>query len=113
MNTNVLSLGILYVLGIFLLIYIFNVIPAKRRNREVRAMHDSVKAGDEVVTIGGIIAEVVSRDGEKVTLKLNPDGTQMRVLVYAIQSVSSRAADAAPEGDYNKDNRGSEGEASL
>ena len=92
MNTNVLSLGILYVLGIFLLIYFFRVIPARRRNREVRAMHDAVKPGDMIVTIGGVIAEVASRDGEEITLKLNPDGTTMKVLVYAIQSIYSRDA---------------------
>lgn len=87
MNTNVLNLGILYVLGIILLIYFFTVIPAKRRNRNIRAMHDAVKAGDEIVTVGGVIAEVVSRDGEEVTLKINPDGTRMKVLIYAVQSI--------------------------
>ncbi|MCR5346219.1 MAG: preprotein translocase subunit YajC [Fretibacterium sp.] len=87
MNANVLNLGILYVLGIFLLIYFFSVIPAKRKNRKIRAMHDAVKAGDEIVTIGGIIAEVVSRDGEEITLRINSDGTLMKVLVYAVQSI--------------------------
>lgn len=87
MNTNILNLGILYVLGIILLIYFFTVIPAKRRNRNIRAMHDAVKVGDEIVTVGGVIAEVVSRDGEEVTLKINPDGTRMKVLIYAVQSI--------------------------
>ena len=87
MNTDLLSLGALYVLGVFLLIYFFTVIPARRKNQRVRAMHDAVKPGDEIVTIGGIIAEVASRDGEEVVLRLNPDGTSMRVLIYAVQSI--------------------------
>ena len=87
MNTNILNLGILYVLGIILLIYFFMVIPAKRRSRNIRAMHDAVKAGDEIVTVGGVIAEVVSRDGEEITLKINSDGTRMTVVVYAVQSI--------------------------
>lgn len=91
MNVNVLSLGVLYVLGIFLLIYFFTILPAKRKNQRVRAMHDAVKPGDEIVTIGGVIAEVLSRDGEEITLKINPDGTRMKVLVYAVQSIRRSA----------------------
>ncbi len=54
-------------------------------------MHDAVKAGDEIVTIGGIIAEVQSRDGEEVELRINGSGTTMRVLIYAVQSIRKSA----------------------
>ncbi|MBQ3377400.1 MAG: preprotein translocase subunit YajC [Synergistaceae bacterium] len=91
MNSSVLNLGILYVLGIFVLIYVFTVIPAKRRNQKVRAMHDAVKAGDEIVTVGGVIAEVVSRDGEELILKINSDGTLMKIIIYAVQSIRKSA----------------------
>ncbi|RRD63356.1 preprotein translocase subunit YajC [Fretibacterium sp. OH1220_COT-178] len=91
MNTDLMSLGILYVLGIFLLIYLFSILPAKRKHRRIRAMHDAVKAGDEIVTLGGIIAEVQSRDGEEVELRINGSGTTMRVLIYAVQSIRKSA----------------------
>ena len=91
MNSCVLNLGILYILGIFVLIYVFTVIPAKRRNQKVRAMHDAVKAGDEIVTVGGVIAEVVSRDGEELILKINSDGTLMKIIIYAVQSIRKSA----------------------
>ena len=91
MNTDLLSLGGLYVLGLFALVYFFMVIPAKRRNQRVRAMHEAVKAGDEIVTVGGVIAEVQSRDGEELTLRLNAEGTTMRIVIYAVQSIRRSA----------------------
>ena len=49
---DLLSLGILYVLGIFVLIYFFTVLPARKKHKRVQAMHAAVKEGDEVVTSG-------------------------------------------------------------
>ncbi len=60
---NILTIILLYALGMFVLIYVFTVIPGKKKNKQVRAMHDAVKPGDEVVTIGGIVGTVVSREG--------------------------------------------------
>ena len=49
---NILTIILLYALGMFVLIYVFTVIPGKKKNKQVRAMHDAVKPGDEVVTSG-------------------------------------------------------------
>ena len=84
---DLLSLGILYVLGIFVLIYFFTVLPAQKKHKRVQAMHAAVKEGDEIVTIGGVIAQVLSRDGMELVLKLNDAGTTMKIIVYAVQSI--------------------------
>lgn len=82
-----ISLVLLYFLGVVVLIYVFTVIPGKRRNRRVRAMHDAVKAGDEIITIGGIIGTVLSRDGDEVVIRIDSNGTTMRILIFAVQSI--------------------------
>lgn len=89
--SDLASLGILYVLGLFVLIYFFSVLPAKRKHRRVQAMHEAVKVGDEVVTVGGVIAEVLSRDGEELVLRLNDAGATMKIIIYAVQSIRRSA----------------------
>ena len=89
---DLLSLGILYVLGIFVLIYFFTVLPARKKHKRGQAMHAAVKEGDEVVTIGGVIAQVLSRDGMELVLKLNDAGTTMKIVVYAVQSIRKTGA---------------------
>lgn len=50
-----ISLLLLYFLGVLVLIYVFAVIPGKRKSRQVRAMHDAAKADDKIITIDGIL----------------------------------------------------------
>ena len=88
------TLVLLYFLGIVIMVYLFMVIPGKKRNKQMRALHDSVQEGDEIVTIGGIIATVMSRDGERLTLKIDEAGTSMKVMIFAVQKVLKPHEDA-------------------
>lgn len=86
-----ISLLLLYFLGVLVLIYVFAVIPGKKKNRQVRAMHDAVKAGDEIITIGGIFGTVLSRDEDEVVVQIDSNGTTMRILIFAVQSILTPA----------------------
>ena len=44
-----------YALALFAILYFFVIVPGQKKNKQTRAMHDSVKAGDKVTTIGGLI----------------------------------------------------------
>ena len=79
---NILTIILLYALGMFVLIYVFTVIPGKKKNKQVRAMHDAVKPGDEVVTIGGIVGTVVSREGDELVIGLDDKGGTLRLGAY-------------------------------
>lgn len=47
--------------------YFLLILPQKRKQRELQAMIDSIKAGDRIVTSGGIIATVTAvRDGSLI-----------------------------------------------
>ena len=68
------------------------VVPGKRKNKQVRAMHDSVAPGDLISTAGGILATVKERDGDTVTLLIDENtGTTMKVIIYAIQSIVEKS----------------------
>lgn len=78
---------LVYALGLFVLMYLFVFIPGKKKNKQVRIMHDAVKTGDEIVTIGGIIGTVQERNGEEIMLVVNESGMTLRLLIYAVQSI--------------------------
>lgn len=55
-------------------------------------MHDAVKAGDTISTIGGIIGTVTERDGDTVVIRIDEKtGTTMRIVIFAVQSVIEQA----------------------
>ena len=37
-----------YALALFSILYFFVIVPGKKKNKQTRAMHDSVKVGDKV-----------------------------------------------------------------
>jgi preprotein translocase subunit YajC len=75
------STGILFQIAMFVVIvYFFMILPQQRKAKKRDEMLKSVKRGDEVVTVGGIIGEVVhiretSKDGganrmdDRITIK--------------------------------------------
>ena len=82
------QLLLIYVAGVLAVLYFISIRPAKRKNQQMRTMHASIKEGDRVMTIGGLFGTVASRNGEEVTVMIDPNTqTVVRVAIYAIQSV--------------------------
>lgn len=55
---------------IFLIFYFLLILPARRRQKKHQEMLDNLKAGDRVVTSGGLYGTVVALDGPKVVLRV-------------------------------------------
>ena len=72
--------------------YFAVILPGKRKNKKTQQMHDAVKVGDTISTIGGILGTVTERDGDTVTLLIDENtGTTMRIVIYAVQSIVEKA----------------------
>jgi len=67
--------GIIMLVAFFGIMYFTMIRPQKKKEKEIKAMRDSLTAGDEVITIGGIHGKVVKVNDEIVTLEM-PYGKQ-------------------------------------
>ncbi len=77
-----------YALGLFAILYFAVIAPGNRKNKQQKAMHDLVRPGDKVSTIGGLIATVVERDGDTVKLLVDEEtGTTATFVIYAVQQI--------------------------
>ncbi len=63
------SFFLLQMLLIFAIIYFFMIRPKVKRERAHREQVTQLKKGDEVVTAGGIVGEIVHLKDDRVTLK--------------------------------------------
>ena len=72
----------LVIFGIF---YFLLIRPQTKRAKELKEMIASLKKGDRVVTIGGIIGEVVEVRDKTLILKLN-DRTRVEILKSAVST---------------------------
>lgn len=85
-----LSLFLSYALLLLLAMYIFVYIPNKKKHSAQKHMLASLKEGDEVITIGGIVGIVSERDGDYVTLLIDKEKeVHIRVVLYAIRQIKT------------------------
>ncbi|MCX7614187.1 MAG: preprotein translocase subunit YajC [Clostridiales bacterium] len=67
--------------------YIFLILPQKKKDRAEMQMRNSVEAGDEITTIGGIIGKVVSvKDDDTIVIETGSDKVKLKFHKWAIRS---------------------------
>lgn len=64
------TMSLLMMVGMLLLFYFLLIRPQKKREKKVQEMRASIKAGDKVITIGGIHGKVVKTGEEFITIEV-------------------------------------------
>jgi preprotein translocase subunit YajC len=60
-------LPLVFILGIF---YLIVFLPARRRQKKLQEMIDTLKVGDKVVTSGGIYGTIVGLKDDRIQLRI-------------------------------------------
>jgi preprotein translocase subunit YajC len=87
---------LLLIVLLFGVMYFLMIRPQQKRRREAQAMQSQLGPGDEIVTIGGLHATVVSIDDDIVTVEISP-GVNVRFARPAIARVLQHQAVEADE----------------
>jgi preprotein translocase subunit YajC len=87
---------LLLIVLLFGVMYFLMIRPQQKRRREAQAMQSQLGAGDQIVTIGGLHATVVSVDDDVVTVEIAP-GVDVRFARPAIAKVLQQETVAVDE----------------
>ena len=87
--STVIMLALMFAIFYFMLIR-----PENKRKKEAEQMRSSVKVGDHITTIGGIIGKIISIKEETVMIETGHDRTKIRILKTAVKNVDVHAEDA-------------------
>ena len=75
------------VMGIF---YVMLILPQQRQRKKLQAMLGALKAGDKVITNGGIYGTINGIDGDSVILKISSEPqVKIRIARAAIAQVEA------------------------
>ena len=85
---------IVAMLGIF---YFMLIRPENKRKKEAEQTRNSVKTGDEIVTIGGICGTVVSVKEDKIVIETSADQVRIELMKWSISSNETAVAAAKEE----------------
>jgi len=78
--------GLLPFILMFVLLYFLLIRPQQKRQKAMREMHNNLKKGDKVVTIGGFHGIIDSIDEDTVVLRAG-DGSKLTYDRVAVREV--------------------------
>ena len=81
--------------------YFMLIRPENKRKKEAEQMRSSVKTGDKITTIGGIIGTVVNVKDDKIVIETSADQVRIEFAKWAIST--NETADAAAKEKAKKD----------
>lgn len=80
--------GILMMVAIFAVFYFFMVRPQTKRQKEIKKQREAMKAGDKVVTSGGIYGKVKDIKENTVTMEIS-DNVRITVDKNSVYATAS------------------------
>ena len=75
-------------IGVF---YFLMIRPEQKRKKTITAMREALQAGDEIVTIGGLVGKVIRVQDDFVTFETGEDRVRLKIVKWGI-STRGRAA---------------------
>ena len=79
------------------IMYFIMIRPENKRKKEAEQMRSSVKKGDKITSIGGIIGTVVDVKENNVIIETSADQVRMELAKWAISSNETAAENAKVE----------------
>ncbi len=89
-----MSSSIIMIIAMLVIFYFMLIRPENKRKKEAEQMRSSVKTGDKITTIGGIVGTVVDVKDDKIVIETSADQVRIQFAKWAI-STNETAAEAA------------------
>ena len=82
-------LGLAPLLFIFAIFYFLLIMPQQRKQKKWQAMLGELKAGDRVVTSGGLRGTIIGLKEDALTLRVPPDNLKIEVSRGSVVQVNT------------------------
>ena len=87
---------IIMLIAMLAIFYFMLIRPENKRKKEAEELRNSLKVGDEITTIGGIVGKVVSVKEERFVIETSADQVRIELQKWAL-STNETAVAAAKE----------------
>lgn len=79
--------SIFMIVILFAVMYFFMIRPENKRKKQAQAMRDSLKKGDVITTIGGVVGKVVMVNPNTIIIETSEDRVRMEFTKWAVSQV--------------------------
>ena len=89
--------SIIMIVAMLAVFYFMLIRPENKRKKEAEQMRSSVKTGDKITTIGGIVGVVMNVKEDKIVLETGADQVRIEFAKWAISTNETAAENAKAE----------------
>ncbi|WP_295584606.1 preprotein translocase subunit YajC [uncultured Oscillibacter sp.] len=98
---NESSYSIIMLVVLMVVFYFLLIRPENKRKKKAQEMRESIKKGDTITTIGGIVGRVVMVNQDTLVIETSEDRVRMEITKWAISTTGVQASDQ-PANDKKK-----------
>ena len=81
----------------FAIMYFMMIRPENKRKKKAQEMRDSLKKGDVITSIGGIVGKIVQVNKDTIIIETSEDRVRMELTKWAVSSVGVQAGEQPEE----------------
>ena len=95
--------SILMIVAMFGVLYFFMIRPENKRKKQAQEMRDSLKKGDVVTSIGGIVGKVVHVKPNTIIIETSEDRVRMELTKWGVSSIGVQESEQAQNVDTSEE----------
>jgi len=96
MNSETMSTIIMFAV-LILVFYFFLIRPENKKKKQAEAMRNSLKVGDDITTIGGIVGTICHIKDDNIVIETSADRVRIELAKWSVSSNDSAAKAALKE----------------
>ena len=81
----------------FAIMYFMMIRPENKRKKKAQEMRDSLKKGDVITSIGGIVGKIVHVNKDTIIIETSEDRVRMELTKWAVSSVGVQTGEQPEE----------------
>ena len=85
--------SIIMLVVLFAVFYFMLIRPENKRKKQAQAMRDSLKKGDTITTIGGIVGKIVTVKLDTIVIETSDDRVRMELTKWAVSTTGVQSSD--------------------
>ena len=93
---------ILMIVVMLAIMYFMMIRPENKRKKKAQEMRDSLKKGDVIPSIGGIVGRIVSVSKDTIVVETSDDRVRMELTKWAVSSVGVQSGEQPEEKKEDK-----------
>ncbi len=89
--------SLIMIVVLFALMYFLMIRPENKRKKKAQEMRDSLKKGDVITTIGGIVGKIVMVNKDTIIIETSEDRVRMELAKWAVSTVGVQSEEQPNE----------------